>query len=445
MTEMRISKRQQIYAVFTVLPLLVLVFFIFYCKIEVPSIDEGVLVLPLLEKSFLGTLTFQDLFSQHCEHRPFFPRLLIILFARITGWNKTAELMVSLFCAIGIFLLLKRQIKLTLIAANRLDQAIIVPLVSLIVFSLGQNDNFWMGMNLMLMMGFLCAVTGLLVLSNSFNWRQFFMALGLGVVAVYSYATGLTYWLIGTFPLLVSPMGARKRKLCIGIWLVVGGAVFLLYFYNFKRPAYTGFPVAKTIVLFSQPIEYIKFVSKYLGSAIAYFSTKLAYLYVLLAFCGIPIAIRFLIQKKALSFVLFIPYITLSLFSLGSALLTGMSRAGWCSIMAFSSRYLTFSSLLWISVSVLVYLILVTSVRYSFVHKVSIALLVAITCSIFFSSIRGGIEMVENRRALSGLKEEILRGTRIGHYSAYGRDACLPERELDILKKYRLSIFRIVR
>lgn len=126
-------------------------------------------------------------------------------------------------------------------------------------------------------------------------------------------------------------------------------------------------------------------------------------------------------------------------------MLTGMNRAGWCSIMAFTSRYLTFSSLLWVSVSVLAYLTLVTSVRHSFAHRVSIAIIATITCSIFFSSIKGGIEMVGNCRALSGLEEEILRGTRVGHYSVYDRDAWPPEKELGILKKYHLAMFRMSR
>ena len=65
-----------------------------------------------MAKAFRGGLTLADLFEPHNEHRIFFPRLLFILLARLTGWNVRAEmgLIVAAACLIAwtLQLLLRR-------------------------------------------------------------------------------------------------------------------------------------------------------------------------------------------------------------------------------------------------------------------------------------------------------------------------------------------------
>src|SRR5271165_1991895 len=65
-----------------------------YC-VDVPFWDEWDGIGSLVEKIAHGTLTLQDLFAQHNEHRIFFPRLIILPLVLLTHWDTNAVLYAS--------------------------------------------------------------------------------------------------------------------------------------------------------------------------------------------------------------------------------------------------------------------------------------------------------------------------------------------------------------
>jgi len=437
------SKSKYIYFGLTVLSIVILLFFTYAYRVEVPFRDQWHLV-PMLEKSYTGTLTFQDLFSQHYEHRPFFPRIIMILLARLTGWNTVYELTFNVICALIIFLLLVYQVKKSVANLSKALNAWIIPLIALFVFSLGQNENFWCGWQIAIMLSLLCSVTGIILLSNRLDWKKFTVAVGMGVVITYSHGTGFAYWLVGLLILLMHTTNnnrdaARARLLT---WCFVTCLVCFSYFYGYKRTVYSDLPLTKSLAIFSCPFEYVKFVFKFLGSSVSYFSTKLAYLFSFFGIVGFAYAVWFLVKKRRAPFQLLIPYIALGIYAVGSAFLTGLNRAGFCSIMAFSSRYLSFSYPFWVSVCILFYLIILISPKKSNSRSISFVIVIAIACSAFFSSIKGGFEMIEKYNFLLPIKQDFLRSAPADSYILVNNGAWGSKKDFEILKKHHLSLFR---
>ena len=98
--------------ILALVPLAFLIWMVVQYAVAVPFWDQWELV-PLLEKTYHGELTFHDLWAQHNEHRIFFPKIIMLVLARLTGWNIHFELAVNIVLALGIFGVLVRQVKIT--------------------------------------------------------------------------------------------------------------------------------------------------------------------------------------------------------------------------------------------------------------------------------------------------------------------------------------------
>src|SRR5215208_7141850 len=84
------------------LPPLYLIIIILTNTVDVPFADQWALV-PLLERSYRGTLSLHDLWAQHNEHRLLFPRLIMLALARLSAWNTHIEMLANVGLAAGIF------------------------------------------------------------------------------------------------------------------------------------------------------------------------------------------------------------------------------------------------------------------------------------------------------------------------------------------------------
>ena len=89
----------------TFLPFAFLLFMVARCGFDVPYWDSWRMV-SMLEKTYDGTLTFQDVWGQHNEHRMFVPWMIMLGLARLTGWNHAAEWGVTVGCAALSFALI---------------------------------------------------------------------------------------------------------------------------------------------------------------------------------------------------------------------------------------------------------------------------------------------------------------------------------------------------
>src|SRR6185295_10773946 len=92
--------------------------------------------------------TLSDIWTLHNEHRLLFPQIIMLGLARLTSWDIRFELGTSVLLATAIFLLLSRQV---LITAEKLQIPALrwaIPLIGVVVFSIGQYQNWLWGWQL---------------------------------------------------------------------------------------------------------------------------------------------------------------------------------------------------------------------------------------------------------------------------------------------------------
>ncbi len=345
--------------ILALVPLIFLLGVVRHYAVAVPFLDQWELV-PLLEKTYHGNLTLQDLWAQHNEHRLIFPLVIMLGLARLTHWNTHVELAVNLLLALGIFAGFARQVKRTArrVGWNGLSWA--MPAISLIVFSISQYQNWLWGWQLQMFLNLLCAVAGIgLLAGDTFRWRRFAAAAALGIVATYSFANGILFWPIGLAVLLVVTTGVKERKSAILGWLLIAALTLGTYFYHYHKPEEHP-PLS---LIFKMPLQYAAYVFKYLGGigeqglcGDPAVDGALACLFGLAGTVALGWAAWTLVRKSIVNFRTLVPYLALSLYSVGSALITGVGRLGFGSDQALASRYCTMVTPFW--VSLIVFLIL---------------------------------------------------------------------------------------
>ena len=305
------------------------------------------LLLPALEKSYLGTLTPLDLWRQHNEHRFFFPTAVILALAHWTRWDVTPILLLSLLLAVGIFVLLVRQANSTLRSTGVLGTAWMALPIALIVFSWQQWEN-WMGqLELSTFLQIFATLQAVEVLVDSpLRGVDIARAAALGVVATYSRGTGVLVWPIGGFLLSARREGCpadRRRRLLL--WWGAAVVVALSYLFRYRGPAHHP----SVWVFAADPVKYLKYVCAFLGSPLISYDFQAAtvagamglFLFIGL---GASLARTGSIPRNRL-----LLHTAVGLYAVGNALLIGIGRAGFGVRQAMASRYVTHSNLLWVA------------------------------------------------------------------------------------------------
>lgn len=332
-------------------------------NVPVPFLDHWDLV-PMLEKSYQGNLSFNDFWELHNEHRSLFHRLIFLGLARLTDWDIRYELAASILLALGIFGVLVWQVRRTAQDLGRPELRWAVPATSVIIFSMSQYQDWLWGIPFCIFLSVLAVVSSIVLLaSQPFQWTRFVAATLLGIVASYSFGNGGLVWPIGLVMLSVVTAGKKERKPSLIIWAVVGALTMGFYFYHYEKPE----EHPALTLLFQHPIEYAGYVLKFLGNICAeYPGTNIgldaacAVVYGLGATVALGWASRVLLRNKLVQLSALLPYLCLGLYSVASALLIGIGRLGLGSDQALMSRYCALSAPLWFSL-VIALILLVTS------------------------------------------------------------------------------------
>ncbi len=338
--------RRHAVVVATVLPIILTSSLVFWFKIDVPVWDDWEL-LPLIEKLQTGNLSFQDTWQQHNCHRILFPKLILLLLAEHTNWNITYVLAASLLLAFCTMVFLIYQISLSSDVLPSSFMKWLLPITSLLVFSMTQRGAWYWGWELQLFLATTAVVGGIVFLSlPSRRLPAFVVSIACGVIASFSFATGLIYWFIGLFVLVLSQK-ERYRFAKIIIWISTSTLVYYAYFsYGYDTDTGSGasrFPVAAI----SDPLSYLYWVFSGLGAPIITWDKYLPFV------CGISgfgfVVFCFVRFRKDAPDTLdrLLPFYGFGLYSLGGLLLTGLGRMDIMSAKA--SRYHTFSMLFWVA------------------------------------------------------------------------------------------------
>jgi len=350
-----LAKHRKIIITFlTLLPLIYLFWAVWYCQVDLPFEDQWDFV-PLLEKSHENNVAFADLTAQHNEHRLFFPRIIMLGLAHLSQWNISYELAMNLFLGIAIFTALVLLLLHTRKESNINELTWMIPIISLITFSLSQWENWMWGWQIQIFLCVLSIVTGIILLSSSrFKWWKIAASIGCGIVAVFSFANGFLFLLIGAAILFFYPSFTDKKEkwLSLAVWVAASLGIAALYFYNYQSPPNTH----GVLTALQNPGEYMGFVFKFIGSPMTAFNRN-AFFLGIIAFI-IYFILLWLLYKHKVSFKLVFPFLALSLYSIGSAFLTGLGRGGLSSSAAMSSRYTSFSQFFWISLVFFVFVLM---------------------------------------------------------------------------------------
>lgn len=183
------------------LPILIVAVYIWLFGVNFPLFDQWENI-PLLMKVEQGQLSLQDLFSQHNEHRPFFPRTIWLSLAAWTHYNIRAELWVNFVIMLVTFLFFLFQTTRFWRKMMVTTPIWLLPLLSLLVFNLGQRESWLQGFQTIMFLGMACVVIGIFLLAESRSWVKFIVAILLGWIANFSMVNSIFYWFVGVFLLI---------------------------------------------------------------------------------------------------------------------------------------------------------------------------------------------------------------------------------------------------
>ncbi len=326
---------------------------VFRYAVAIPILDQWALV-PLLDKMYRHRLAFADLWAQHNEHRLVFPRLIMLACARLSGWDLRWELAVNLLLGAGIYAAFAYQARQTARIAGVSAFRRLPPLFALIAFSFRQFENWEWGWQLQIFLNVLAVVGGIIALTGRpFSWMRLTGAMACGVVATYSFANGMLFWVVGGAAILCVPRDGR-RLLYLAAWLVVASAVIASYRYQFEDN-----PIMRASLAYGlrHPLAFGIYVVSYLGSLFSignlearpywslYAAATPAGLFGLGALWWVAAALS---GAAASDRETLLPYAAMVLYACLSALVSAAGRLSIGVVQATSSRYTTISQLFWV-------------------------------------------------------------------------------------------------
>jgi hypothetical protein len=322
----------------TCLPILFIAIYIWRFGVNIPFMDQW-RVVSLFSKEKQGTLTLVDLFIQHNEHRPFFPRLIWLMLAAFTRYNVNAELWVNFLTALGTFLFFIRRAVNTWNKAGVKWSPLLVPLFSLLVFNLGQYESWLQGIQTIMFLGMASVVIGLFLLTDHSRNSNFAAAILLGVMANFSMVNGLLYWPIG-MAVLIATAPQKTWTLKFSIWLLCSAVCIILFLAGWTSD---GIDLRH---MFLRLKDAFIFILNFLGAPVntlEQFAWKFGALSLgLFMFMTNHVIVTRSWKEAA-------PYLGIILFVLFSALLVTVGRMDLGLIQSRVSRYQTISIWFWAS------------------------------------------------------------------------------------------------
>lgn len=365
-----VKQRFVLWILFLVPALLVLAFVVKYAN-NFPFYDQWELVPYLRKVSAHQPISLSEMAAQHNEHRLLIPRVIMLWLAKLTHWNIKIEIYFGylVLLMIGILLLYKVVQFYQQQSASKMQYASIcaIAMISVLVFSLTQDGNILWGWQIQIFLNILAVAATLGALTTaSLSIIDFVLAIASAVVATYTFANGLLIWPIGLAVLLMRWLlhkAPHFLRLNI-IWLGCSLLFFYLYLHNYVKPAHH--PSLATALY--HPFGYIAYVLRYLGNPLIQFRLTHVIPVVLcgaLGFIVLIIIIYSAFRNSLLTRPIDLFWHGMLLYSVLSAMITGVGRAGFGSEQAGASRYITISNLFWMWIIVFGVLFIAKNFRQS--------------------------------------------------------------------------------
>lgn len=333
---------KKVSALLSLLPILYVGFYIYRFGLNFPFYDQWGVVAHLMDR-YAGKMSFFTLMSQANEHRPFFPRLIWLALAQITNYDVRVELWVNLFIFLILFIFFILQAIKTWRSSGIKEPWMIIPLLALLLFNLGQYESWLQGIQTLMFLGIACMIMGFFLLAeNPDGWRNFWLSLLLGIIAHYSMVSGMMYWVIGMGIIIFSPHRFKTTKIII--WLLIASICILFYFQGWKSK------LLDTAYIFNHLSDFFIFIINFLGAPVNA-TPHWAWLFGCIG--SITILYTFIVLVKTNQWKQVLPYLAIILFILINALITSTGRITLGIEQARVSRYHTVSVWYWASLIVL--------------------------------------------------------------------------------------------
>lgn len=427
----------------TLLPVVALIAIIRRYHVDVFYWDQWELV-PIVDKLLQGTLSFSDLWAQHNEHRPLFPRLAMAYLARATNWNTQVEVAVNVVMVGALLPVLwwaTRQWR------SQQDAPLpdwTWPTLSLLLFSPAQWENWLWGWQLLAFLQVMTSVLGLALLARrTLGWGSWALAALVGIVGSYSFGAGLLYWPIGLVALLARRQ--RTRHWQAVAWVMLAALVVSAYALDFHGNPYMPTPLSNFVRVRAFG-KYAFFVATFLGSPVAPHDWRVALLAGSVA-CSLFawLTWRALAQGRFATTGL-LPF-TLGASAIATALMIGLGRAGFGFAQALESRYITASQWLWVSV--------LLSLAHASTQdasadartpwpslRLALAPALVVVCLVTISWPHGRAQCDAWQQRLSPARDALIAGTDLQMLQRlYPMPEAVVERRA-VLQRWRLSVFR---
>ena len=344
------------------LPALLLLADIRAFAVNIPFMDDWQFV-PLLEKAKNGTLTFQELWAPHDEHRLFLPRILIIASMFATGGDYRVQSFIT-FSLVAVIsaCLLWLMVRLN---GNRSSVFWTWVLANIALFSPIQFHNWLWPMQFAYFLPYtflaLCFCT---LYTRIPALPKFALAAVFALAGNYSFVQGNLIWPATLPVILFAPdilAGRVRRKFALA-WIILGLLASMLYFWGLEHNsadseyAYGHEGVPPTIStlreLRENPANTISrmgfFVMGMFGNSIArgfpvannlFFSRICGAIVLVLALIGLAVAWRRgLFRSRAL------PWACLILFTFLTAAFVCIGRVWRGDCQPLTPRYTTFGA-----------------------------------------------------------------------------------------------------
>ncbi|TAG98586.1 MAG: hypothetical protein EAZ09_04355 [Oscillatoriales cyanobacterium] len=327
------------------IPVILLIGFVANFSVNVPIDDEWRLA-SLFEKIAAGNVTFNDFWALHSNHRIVFPKLIIAVLAFVSRWNINYPLCLSIALAVITFI---ATYKLSLMQFKNVGDDLwhlANILTCILIFSLVQHENWLWGFQLAWFLVNFCFVAAVYCLSLQ---KRLLPSIQISIAAVFcfiasfSLAQGLLSWL-AAIPAVAALEGnvTQKRKRLI-VWILLFVATCGIYSIDYHPSRKTSI-----ISLLNKPLVVIDYFLSLLGSPIVRLPGISALVGLLIfasfLFFGFHFGKKISEDREAL------PWLSIGLFAVLSALFITAGRAQFGAIQAIeSSRYTTNSILLLIA------------------------------------------------------------------------------------------------
>lgn len=345
-----------------IFPALFLGILVFIYGVNSPYWDQWV-VGDLFIKFHNHSLTFSDLFDQQNESRLFFPRLIFISLAYLTHWDVRYEFWVIFLLACIVSVNIYCLSNLT-VSGSTLKKLLLAAISNLLIFGPIQYENWLWGIQIVVFVPIVCLTTCILVAYSGLSARaKFLICMCLSTVSTYSYANGILCWVLA-LPVLIlkSRKKLAKNRWLVFIWIIGFVINAVAYFYNYQKPSYHP----SFLEALKHPQQAIHYFLSFLGGPLAFGSgiepltaAPIIGLVLILLFS----ASSFYVLKNASSSNLLLVlagWLTIGWYTIISDIITTLGRVGFGVDQSLSSRYMTFSVYLTVS---LIYIVTIVADR----------------------------------------------------------------------------------